>query len=190
MGIRSFGAVSIAHKIIAEHVPSGGFCIDATAGRGNDTAFLAQLVGEKGRVLAFDIQQEAIDSTCALLAERGLSEIVRVILDSHSNLAQYAAPETVDCITFNFGWLPAGNHQIFTKPQTSIPAIEAGLQLLRPHGLMSLCVYYGKDSGFTERDALLNYFRTIDSRRFTVIVCDFANRPNNPPFPVFILKDG
>lgn len=56
----------IAHDFLSRKVPEGGFCIDATAGRGNDTAFLCSLVGEKGRVLAFDIQEEAVDSTKAL----------------------------------------------------------------------------------------------------------------------------
>ena len=62
--------LGIAHKIIAEHVQPGDFCIDATAGRGHDTAFLCELVGKEGKVLAFDIQQAAVDSTRALLAEK------------------------------------------------------------------------------------------------------------------------
>ena len=53
---------------------------------------------------------------------------------------------------------------------------------------MSLCVYYGGDSGFEEKDALMEYFRTIDSKQYTVLITEFANRPNNPPIPVFILK--
>ena len=133
--------------------------------------------------------QEALDSTAKLLAERGLSDRARLLLDSHSNMENYAEPETVDCITFNFGWLPAGNHSIFTTPATSIPAIEAGLRLLKPGGIMSLCIYYGRDCGFTERDALLEYLPTIDSKIYTVIVSQFCNRPNNPPIPVFIWKD-
>ena len=38
--------LGIAHKIIAEHVQPGDLCIDATAGRGHDTAFLCELVGK------------------------------------------------------------------------------------------------------------------------------------------------
>ena len=64
--------LGIAHKIIAEHVQPGDLCIDATAGRGHDTAFLCELVGKEGKVLAFDIQQAAVDSTRALLAEKGM----------------------------------------------------------------------------------------------------------------------
>ena len=54
---------------------------------------------------------------------------------------------------------------------------------------MILCIYYGGDSGFEEKDALLAYLSTIDSRAFTVLVTEFKNRPNNPPIPAFILKE-
>ena len=180
--------LGIAHKVIAEQVKPGDFCIDATAGRGHDTAFLCELVGEQGRVIALDIQQEAVDSTRALLKEKGYDSIAQVYLDSHSNMDRYAQERSVDCITFNFGYLPGGDHNIFTTPATSIPAIEKGLKLLKPNGLMSLCVYYGGDSGFEEKDALMDFFRTIDSKSYTVLITEFANRPNNPPIPVFILK--
>ena len=140
------------------------------------------------RFFLLRIQQAAVDSTRALLAEKGFSDIAQVYLDSHSHMDQYAQEGSVDCITFNFGYLPGGDHNVFTTPATSIPAIEQGLRLLKPNGLMSLCVYYGGDSGFEEKDALMEYFRTIDSKQYTVLITEFANRPNNPPIPVFILK--
>ena len=52
----ALNTLGIAHRFIQEHLSPGGFCIDATAGRGYDTAFLCQIVGPAGRVLAFDIQ--------------------------------------------------------------------------------------------------------------------------------------
>lgn len=185
----SFSALQIAHKAISEHVKPGDFCIDATAGRGRDTAFLCSLVGENGRVLAFDIQPEAVESAQRLLEREGFSAIGRVVQDSHSNMERYADAGTASCVTFNFGWLPAGDHNIFTRAETSIPAIEQGLRLLKPGGLMSLCIYYGRECGFDERDALLEYLETLDSREFTVLACRFANRPNNPPIPVLIWKE-
>ena len=97
-------ATELVHSILNGRIGAGAFCIDATAGRGRDTAYLCELVGPCGRVIAFDIQQEAVDSTNALLAARGLR--AEVHLDSHSNMANYAEPETVDCIVFNLGWLP------------------------------------------------------------------------------------
>lgn len=127
-------ATELVHSIINGRIGAGAFCIDATAGRGRDTAYLCELVGPYGRVIAFDIQQEAVDSTNALLAARGLR--AEVHLDSHSNMANYAEPETVDCIVFNLGWLPGGDHRIFTHADTSFAAISAGLELLKKGGLM------------------------------------------------------
>lgn len=185
---KHFSALQIIHKVLREHVKPGDICIDATAGRGKDTLFLAELVGENGHVTALDIQQEAVDSTRALIAEHGLAERVRVVQDSHSNMLRYAEKGSVSAITFNFGWLPGGDHNIFTKPETSKQAIAAGLELLRDEGIMTLILYYGRETGFAERDALLEYLPTIDSSRFTVIEMPFVNRPNCPPIPIVILK--
>ncbi|MCR4645160.1 MAG: methyltransferase domain-containing protein [Oscillospiraceae bacterium] len=185
---KHFSALQIIHKILREHVQPGDICIDATAGRGKDTLFLAELVGETGHVTAFDIQEAAVESTRALLAEHGMTDRAEAVLDSHANMAKYAQPGTVSAITFNFGWLPGGDHNVFTRPESSIAAIEAGLELLRDEGIMTLILYYGRETGFEERDALLAYLPTIDSDRYTVIEMPFVNRPNCPPIPIVILK--
>lgn len=186
--MRSFSALDIVRPFIESHVREGDFCIDATAGRGNDTLLLCRLVGENGRVAAFDIQPEAIESTRALLEENGVLSRAALYLEGHENMALHAEEGTVSCITFNFGWLPGGDHSINTRAETSISAIEQGLRLLRDDGVMSLCIYYGRDTGFAERDALLSYLETIDSTKYTVIVSRFVNRGGCPPIPVFILK--
>lgn len=186
---KHFSALNIIHRVISEKVQPGDICIDATAGRGNDTLFLAKLVGETGHVTAFDIQQDAVDSTRELLAANGMSDRADVLLKSHSEMDEAAEENTVSCITFNFGWLPRGDHNVFTNKSTSIPAIEKGLKLLKSGGVMTLIIYYGRETGFEERDALLEYLPTIDSSRFTVIEMPFVNRPNCPPIPILILKD-
>ena len=81
---KHFSALNIIHKIIRERVQPGDLCIDATAGRGNDALFLAELVGETGHVTAFDIQQDAVDSTKKLLEEHGMTSRTDVLLKSHS----------------------------------------------------------------------------------------------------------
>lgn len=184
----SFSALDIISRVITEHVKEGDFCIDATAGRGNDTAMLCELVGENGKVIAFDIQEDAVESTKKLLAKKGLSERAEVHLQSHSEMRKYAEKGTVSCITFNFGWLPKGDHNIFTKKETSIPAIEAGLELLKDDGIMTLILYYGRETGFEEKDALLEYLPTIDSAKYTVVEMPFVNRSNCPPIPIVIFK--
>lgn len=184
----SLNTLSLAHRFIREHVREGDLCIDATAGRGRDTALLCELVGESGRVLAFDIQHEAICSTRELLSSLGYSSRAELIERSHSFMSEYAGEGEVSCIVFNFGWLPGGDHSIFTHPETSIAAIAQGLRLIREGGVMCLSIYYGGASGFEERDALLEYLSTIDDKNYTVIVSSFANRGGCPPIPVFILR--
>ncbi len=178
----------LCHHFIQLHIAEGSFCIDATAGNGNDTAFLCRLCGDSGHVLAFDIQEQAILSTINRLNAEGFSHRADVILDSHCNMTKYAGTESIDCIVFNFGYLPGADHNISTKAGTSISAIETGLTLLKKGGLMSLCIYSGGDTGFEERDAILAYVKDLDSKRYTVLRMDYFNRPNNPPIPVMIIK--
>ena len=46
---KTFNALDISRKVIASRVHEGDICIDATAGRGNDTAYLSELAGESGK---------------------------------------------------------------------------------------------------------------------------------------------
>jgi len=184
----SINTLTLAHKCIREHVKPGDFCIDATAGRGHDTALLCELVGPTGRVLAFDIQEDAVESTRRRLIDKGLDGIGTVILDSHSNMDKYAQKDTADCIVFNFGYLPGGNKQLFTVADTSVEAIQKGLDLLKDGGIMCLSIYFGGPNGYTERDAILEMLKTLDPKNCTVIRCDFCNRQGDSPFPVFIVK--
>ena len=185
----SFSALDIIKRILDEHVQEGDICIDATAGRGHDTLQLCRLVGDSGHVTAFDIQQDAVDSTKNLLDKNGVSHRADVLLRSHSEMDELFEEETVSVITFNFGWLPRGDHNIFTKKETSIPAIEKGLRLLKNGGIMTLILYYGRETGFEERDALLEFLPTLDCTKYTVIEMPFVNRPNCPPIPILIIKD-
>ena len=140
---------------ITEHVKEGDLCIDATMGNGNDTLLLSRLCGEKGHVLAFDIQELALAHTRERLEKENAAHNYELILDSHANMGNYAAPMSVSCIVFNFGYLPGGDHSLATRPDSSILALQASLGLLKKGGILMLCIYSGGDSGFEERDALL-----------------------------------
>ena len=71
-------------RFIREEVKTGEICIDATAGTGRDTVFLAELVGRNGRVLAYDIQQEALRQTEERLRVGGFKERVDLFCKSHT----------------------------------------------------------------------------------------------------------
>lgn len=49
--------LSMVHDFLTRTVKPGSVCVDATAGKGRDTALLCRLTGKAGRVLAFDIQE-------------------------------------------------------------------------------------------------------------------------------------
>lgn len=179
--------LDVVHDLLRRQVRPGACCIDATAGKGRDTALLCRLAGPTGRVVALDIQPAAVAQTRALLAAEGLR--AEVVLDSHANMARYAAPGTVDCIVFNFGRLPGGDPKIFTTAATSLPAIDAGLALLKPGGVMALALYYGKENGYDEKNAILQHLKSLNDRAFTVLACDWLNRRHDPPLPIFICKE-
>lgn len=176
------------HEIIRSQAQKGGLYIDATMGNGNDTLMLCELVGESGEVFAFDIQEKAVEATRNLLEKQHITTNCHLILDGHENMDNYIQEATADVICFNFGYLPGGDHEIATKASTSLMAIRKGLKLLKPGGMMSLCVYSGGDTGFEERDCILNYLKELPAREYTVIVNQYFNRKNNPPMPIFIFK--
>ncbi len=180
-------ALDLVHEQIAKLVKDGDVCIDATAGRGYDTAFLCDLVGKTGKVIAFDIQESAIDSTQKLLEEKGFDN-AQLVLGSHDTMADYADNESVSAIMFNLGYLPGGNHAIYTHAPSTIKAIENGLELLKHGGLMSVSIYYGGDSGYEEKDALLPFLKTLDDKKYQVLMTTFYNWKKDPPIPVFIFK--
>ena len=95
--------LSLVHAHLRSWIHAGDFVIDATAGNGKDTEFLCGLVGREGKVLAFDIQEQAVENTKKRLAEHGWSEVGQVVLDSHANMGAYAQENSVDCIVFTAG---------------------------------------------------------------------------------------
>lgn len=175
-------------RFIREHVKEGDICIDATAGNGNDTLALCQLVGASGKVIAFDIQEEAIANAKKRLEANGVAERADLHLESHVNMGNYAEEASVSCIVFNFGYLPGGDHNLATRKESSIEAIQEGLRLLKKGGMISLCIYSGGDSGFEERDAILEELKQLDGKKYLVIVSQYFNRPNHPPIPAMIIK--
>lgn len=181
-------ATEFCSIFIRQQVKQGDICIDATAGRGHDTLLLSFLCGKSGRVYAFDLQEDALTSAAGLLKEQGAPDNVTLLHDSHTNMDQYVQPGTVSCIVFNLGYLPGGDHSIATRASTTLPALAKAFGLLKTGGLLSVCIYSGKDSGFEEKDAVLSFLENLDPRKFLVIRSDFLNRPSNPPIPVIVIR--
>ena len=166
----------------------GGLYVDATCGNGHDTQFLCTLAGPAGHVLGLDIQQQAVDNTNARLAAAGYGAVGRAVLHDHARLAELVQPGTADCVLFNFGWLPGADHAVFSTAQSSIPALQAALEAVRPGGVVSAILYSGQVIGTDEKQTVLEYLRALPLKSFTVLVCDFANWAETAPLPCIILK--
>lgn len=180
-------SLAISHEIIKRIVKQGDTVVDATMGNGNDTLLLARLAGENGKVYSFDIQEAALINTEKKLREAGVSNIVELICDGHQNIKKYV-PQGIRAVMFNLGYLPKGDHSIGTKADTTIEALKRSMELLMDGGIIMMVVYYGGDSGFEEKEAVLEYVKTIDCKNYSVLVCDFANQINCPPIAVCIEK--
>lgn len=179
---------SWSHALFRLQVQKEGFYIDATMGNGHDTLFLCQMAGEKGKVMAFDIQDQALKATDQLLRKNQMRERASLYLESHANMDRYAQAQSADGIFFNFGYLPGGDHALATRPDTSVEAVKKGLEILKKGGVMALCIYSGGDTGYEEKEKILEYLKTLDEKRYLVIVNSFYNRKKDPPLPVFVVK--
>lgn len=184
----SYQITQWSHELFRLQVKPGGCYVDATMGNGHDTLFLCELAGETGMVTAFDIQEKALQATEKLLREHHMEKKARLCLDSHTNMEKYLEAESVDGIYFNFGYLPGGDHSLATKADTSIEAIHKGLTLLKKGGVLALCIYSGGDTGFEEKNRILEYLKSLDEKQYIVIVNTYYNRKNNPPIPAFVVK--
>lgn len=147
----------LAHDLLARVLQPGDRAIDATAGNGHDTLFLAQRVTPGGEVFAFDVQTRALDATALRLEEEGLRESAYLCHTGHQNMQQ-RIPQSwngqVTAITFNLGYLPGSDKRTTTQAESTVAALQQSLQLLRTGGVLSILAYRGHEGGQIEADAV------------------------------------
>lgn len=170
----------LASEILRQAVSPGDRVIDATMGNGNDTAFLCSLVGDAGRVYAFDLQESAVGSTRKRLSEAGLLNRAELFLLGHEHMAE-TVPEPVQAVVFNLGWLPGGDHRITTRTDTTLSALGQALDLLRPMGVLTLCAYPGHEEGERELEAVTRFLSSLSPRNYNVLEHRFLNAGPGAP---------
>ncbi len=185
-------AVEYCHHLLRERLLPGDLAVDATAGNGHDTLFLAQLIGPEGKVFAFDVQAQAITATGQLLQRRGVPEhCYTLIQDSHTTLAERlpaAAPGKLAAVIFNLGYLPGGDKTIITCARTTLPAVRTALALLRPGGLLLLVLYPGHAGGAEEAQVLRGFASGLLPRQWQVTEYSTLNARNASPSVLVIEK--
>jgi len=182
-----------SHELLAEVVSPGDLAVDLTAGRGQDTLALWQMVGKQGQVIAFDIQQEALVQTRQHLLEAGAT--ARMADQHHLPPTAQSGVDLLHCchsryaevvvgaptaIVANLGYLPGGNQQMITRPETTLTALHLALAGLAVGGRMAVVVYPGHAGGEEEAAHVCRLFSSLDSINYDVLQLQLPNRTQAP----------
>ncbi len=154
--------------------------MDATAGNGHDAVFLAGLVGDAGCVHVFDVQQQALQSAASRLQEHGLAHRTQLHCAGHETMAAII-PESlhgrIAAVTFNLGFLPGSDKQVTTQPETTLPALNAALDLVRPGGAVSVVCYAGHPGGEEETHAVAAWAAGLKHEKMIAGRYETVNKP-------------
>lgn len=177
---------ALGHYLISAHISNEDIALDCTLGNGNDTLALLEMGIKK--VIAMDIQQEAIDISKQLILEKAphLLDSVSFILDSHENLDKYI--DEIGLAIFNLGYLPNGDKTKTTQPQTTISAISKALDIMKSNGMCLITMYGGHPTGKEEKKLVLEFVKSLSSKQFHCVYLNMINQPNNPPEIILINK--
>lgn len=180
-------ALRFSHQLLEEIITEGDHVIDATMGNGNDTRFLAELIGPAGHVYAFDIQEQALHNTRDKLGE--LNERATLYLAGHETIEKKISVEQpIKAAIFNLGYLPKSDKQIITLPETTKQAMAAILKRLTIGGRMIVVIYYGHEGGESEKNEVLHFCQQLPQEEYSVLNYQFINQKNNPPILLCVEK--
>lgn len=183
----SLRPLDCAHDWVRRVVRPGARVVDATAGNGHDTVFLAGLVGESGRVSAFDIQPVALARTRLALEAAGLAERVELHACSHARMAAFV-PGGISAAMFNLGYLPGGDKSLTTNTVETLPALDAAFGLLAGGGLLTIMCYPGHDGGRDECDAVCAAWARLPLDQGLVCRVQSFNGAPDAPFLLAVQK--
>lgn len=181
-------ATGFTQHLLAQFLCNGQKVIDATSGNGHDTLFLAKAVGSSGMVYAFDIQEQALQTTKELLTEHHCLQQVKLIHAGHENMQKYVQ-EPVQAIIYNLGYLPGGNKDIITRDETTLLSLQQGTELLSSGGVVSLIIYPGHPGGQKEAELIETYTAALSPQRWQVLKWSRVNGAcDKAPYVLFLLK--
>lgn len=158
--------LDVAKAAVRLSAGPGSVLVDATAGRGRDTLFLARVAGPVGRVHAFDVQAEALRATARRLERAGCAGRVTLFHCGHERMAEKLEHERgrVAAVMFNLGFLPWSESALTTRADTTACALEAAWSLLGPGGMLSVACYAGHAGGAGEAAAVERWMRDRRAR--------------------------
>ena len=173
--------LDLQKHFILTHLKEGDVAVDFTMGNGHDTEFLSKTVGPTGRVYAFDIQEQAVASTAENLRRAGCPENYTLILDSHHNVKNYVK-EPIKAGMFNLGYLPGSDKTVTTMRATTLPAIEAAIDLMGRDAIVLIAVYPGHAEGEAEGKMICEYLSGLSRYKVCATRINILNSPTSPFF--------
>jgi predicted methyltransferase len=161
----------VVHTFLKPYLAAGDWAVDGTIGKGRDTVFLTQSVGNTGKVWGFDVQPIALQKTKEALEAAKCSGPVSLFLVCHSQFANYLPIEAkgnLKVIMFNLGYLPGSAHTLVTKPETTVAALNLSLEWLQPGGMLSVLLYRAHAGAEPEVTAVNKFLQTLSPSLYNI----------------------
>jgi 16S rRNA C1402 N4-methylase RsmH len=188
-------AVQWSHEIVSARLRPGDVVVDATAGNGHDTVFLAERVLPGGRVFAFDVQEAAIAQTREQITNLKLqitrAEDITLHHAGHERMGELLPEEArgrLRAVMFNLGYLPGGDKELITRVETTLSALGQALDWLAPDGVLTVVVYPGHEGGREEADAVVRWMAALPSDQFEAQRLGYVNFKPGTPFCLAVRK--
>ncbi|WP_162163903.1 tRNA (mnm(5)s(2)U34)-methyltransferase [Acholeplasma hippikon] len=160
----------LAHNLLLSNINKESVIVDATAGNGHDTLFLAQHVKH---VHAFDIQLQAINNSKELTKDYSNITFHHTSFENITKITPY-----YDGVIFNLGYLPGSDKQIKTNYHTTIQTLDKLHE--KKMGFIEIVAYPGHIEGFIESVAIQSWLDK-NKIKYRVIKLPFDTK-NEPPF--------
>jgi hypothetical protein len=171
----------MAQACLKLHQWPEGFFIDMTAGNGHDALFIARdiLKGNLSKLIAIDIQKEAIDQCAHLFAHHfglevakeiclfkgchsGVSSIIHELAKFQNSLPQAALA------MYNLGYLPGSDKQIITQLATTLSSLDQLRTLMSKGGVISIMLYPSHPGGFEEAKGIDDYLESWPTQEWAI----------------------
>lgn len=187
-------SIQVVHCLLKEVLSDAQIIVDATAGNGYDTLFLAQNASSKAHIYAFDIQKKAIMNAKERILNNEHSlkvplDKIQFICDSHEKIDEYVQ-NPIDVIIFNLGYLPGGSHEFTTKNEITMRTIKKCVSKLKINGHLAIVMYPGHQEGLKEYQAIELWTKNLAKNLFTVGWYKMINHNLNAPTLCWIEKVG
>jgi hypothetical protein len=183
--------IKLSHTLIENFLKKDYICVDATLGNGYDALFLANLFKKLKlkKIFGFDIQKKAIENSKALLKKYIDKDILKNIiffLDSHEDFSKYLN-EKINLFIYNLGYLPSSNKTITTLASTTIKSLKSAFEYLSEKAAICITLYPGHYNGEIEKKEVLEFLKTIDYKKYSILHYNWINR-NKSPSVIWIEK--